>query len=218
MQIDLVSLKLKSDREITYIPVLSYGDSYMELPHVVVAGRNRYIQNLRHGNLPDDAILCRPGKAIDYSVVVPYEPWMETATLSLSEDECGCGFRPVSSRRDDLAVLDFTSKVFKPSYVFITPVAEPVKTREVRGSAYIDFPVNGMEIHPDYRRNPEELQKYATPSMYCAVIPTRASLLSPSKASHPPKVRMPTTSVWQRGVLRHLPTTCADFMRSIRPS
>lgn len=159
MQLDLVSLKLKSDREITYIPVLSYRDSYMELPHVVVAGRNRYIQNLRHGNLPDDAILCRPGKAIDYSVVVPYEPWMETATLSLSEDECGCGFRPVSSRRYDLAVLDFTQKVFSPSYVFITPVAEPVKTREVRGSAYIDFPVNGMEIHPDYRRNPEELQK-----------------------------------------------------------
>lgn len=159
MRLDLSSLKLKSDREITYIPVLSYGDSFMELPRVVVAGRNRYIRNLRHGDLPDDAILCSPGKAIDYSVVVPYESWMETATLSLSEDECGCGFRPVSSSRGDLAVLDFTPKVFKPSYAFITPAAEPVKTREVRGSAYIDFPANDMEIHPDYRRNPEELRK-----------------------------------------------------------
>lgn len=159
MQFDLSSLKLRSDREITYIPVLSCEDSYMELPRVVAAGRNRYIQNLRHGKLPGDARLCRPGKVIDYSAVVPYEPWMETATLSLSEDECGCGFRPVSSRRDDLTVLDFTTKVFSPSYAFITPVAEQVKTREARGSAYIDFPVNGTEIHPDYHRNPEELQK-----------------------------------------------------------
>ena len=56
MQLDLVSLKLKSDREITYIPVLSYGDSYMELPHVVAAGRNRSIQQLRNGNLTDNKI------------------------------------------------------------------------------------------------------------------------------------------------------------------
>lgn len=159
MQLDMSSLKLKSDHEITFIPVLIDEDSHLALPRVVVAGRNRYIQNLRHGNLPSDAILCRPGKVIDYSVVVPFEQWMETATLSLAEDECGCGFRPVSSRRNDLAVLDFSARVFSPSYAFITPEAELVKTREARGSAYIDFPVNRTEIHPGYRRNPEELQK-----------------------------------------------------------
>lgn len=159
MQLDLSALKLKSDREITYLPVLSYEGSHLELPRVIVAGRNRYIQNLRHGDLSRGARLCRPGKVVDYSAVVPYEQWMETATLSLSEDECGCGFNPVSSRRDDLAVLDFTPKVFRPTYAFITPVAELLKTREARGSAYIDFPVNRTEIRPDYRRNPEELQK-----------------------------------------------------------
>lgn len=159
MQLDLSSLRLKSDREITYLPVLSYEGSHRELPRVVVAGRNRYIQNRRHGKFPDDTRLCRPGKVINYSAVVPYEPWMETATLSLSEDECGCGFSPVSSRRGHLAVLDFTPKVFSPSYAFVTPVAEPVKMRTARGSAYIDFPVNRTEIRPDYRRNPEELQK-----------------------------------------------------------
>lgn len=159
MQFDLSELKLKSNREITYLPILSYGDSLLELPRVVVAGRNRYIQNRRHGNLPGESHLCRPGKVVDYSTVVPYEPWMETATLSLSEDECGCGFNPVSSRRNDLATLDFTEKVFAPSYDFITPAAELVKMREARGSAYVDFPVNRTDIRPDYRRNPEELQK-----------------------------------------------------------
>lgn len=159
MQLDMTSLKLKSDREVTYLPVLSWGDSTLCLPRVVVAGRNRYIQNRRHGKLPADAILCRPGRVVDYSTVVPYEPWMETATLSLAADECGCGFRKFSSHSHDLAVLDFTPKVFAPSYAFVTPVAEQVKMREVHGSAYIDFPVNRTEIRADYRRNPEELQK-----------------------------------------------------------
>lgn len=159
MQIDLSSLKLKSDREITYLPVLSYEDTVLELPRVVVAGRNRHILHRRHNDLPNNARLYRPGKNIAYSAVIPYEQWMETATLSLSEDECGCGFKPVSSQRYDIAILDFTPKVFSPSYAFITPVAELVKTREARGSAYIDFPVNRTEIRPDYRRNPEELQK-----------------------------------------------------------
>lgn len=159
VRFDLASVRLKSDREITYVPALMYGDSYKELPRVVVAGRNRYIQNLRHGKLPDDAILCRPGRELDYSVVVPYEFWMETATLLLLEDECGCGFRPVSFRKVELAVLDLAPKEFSPSYVFITPAAETVKIREVRGSAYIDFPINSVEINPDYRNNPEELQK-----------------------------------------------------------
>lgn len=159
MQLDLSSLKLKSDREITFIPVLSAEGSRLELPRIVVAGHNRYIQNQRHGKLPKDATLCRPGKVIPYSTVIPFETWMETATLSLVEDECGCGFTPVASRSDELAVLDFTEKVFRPEYAFITPEAELVKTRQARGSAYIDFPVNRTEINTDYMRNPEELQK-----------------------------------------------------------
>ena len=45
MKLDLSSLKLKSDREITFIPVLSSEGSRLELPRIVVAGHNRYIQN-----------------------------------------------------------------------------------------------------------------------------------------------------------------------------
>lgn len=159
MQLDFTSLKLKSDREITYVPVLSAEDSRIELPRVVVAGRNRYIQNLRHGDLPDDALLCRTGKTVDYSAVVPYEPWIETAVLSLEEQECECGVTSASSRSYRLASLDFTEKVFSPAYLFVTPSAELEKIRNARGSAYIDFPVNRTEIQTGYRRNPEELQK-----------------------------------------------------------
>ena len=43
--------------------------------------------------------------------------------------------------------------------MFIQPKAELEKHREIRGSAYIDFPVNRTELYPDYRRNPQELAK-----------------------------------------------------------
>jgi len=59
----------------------------------------------------------------------------------------------------NLAAIDLSPERFAPAYVFITPEAELVKTREARGSAYIDFEVNRTEINPRYRRNPEELQK-----------------------------------------------------------
>lgn len=159
MQLDCTRLKIKSNREVSYIPVLTYGDSIYQLPKVVLAGRNRYIQHQRHSDLPADAHVYRPGQVIDYMEVIPYRPWMETATLSVSEDVCGCGFNILSSDKSDLAVLDFKEREFAPQFAFITPVVEETKTRNESGSAYIDFPVNRTEIRPDYRRNPEELQK-----------------------------------------------------------
>lgn len=159
MQIDASDLKLKSDREIAYMPVLSTEKKRLDLPRIIVAGRNRYIQHRRHGRLDSDDKLCRNGKVIHYSVVIPYEEWMETARLTLAEDLCGCGFNTLESNKHELTVLDFAPRIFTPEYTFVTPVAELVKTREAHGSAYIDFPVNRTEINPDYRRNPEELQK-----------------------------------------------------------
>lgn len=41
----------------------------------------------------------------------------------------------------------------------MTPQASGVKNREIKGSAYIDFPVNRTELYTDYRRNPEELAR-----------------------------------------------------------
>jgi outer membrane protein OmpA-like peptidoglycan-associated protein len=39
------------------------------------------------------------------------------------------------------------------------PNAEVVKSREIKGSAFIDFPVNQVVIYPDYRSNSAELEK-----------------------------------------------------------
>lgn len=159
MNIDASALRLKSDREIKYLPVITDGTERIELPLVVVAGRNRYIQNLRHDTLEPSDILTRDGKTVCYSTVIPYEKWMETSRLVLMEDECNCGLQSGVANESDLATLDFVERVFAPKFVFVTPPAELQKTRSAKGSAYIDFPVNRTEISPTYRRNPDELAK-----------------------------------------------------------
>ncbi len=160
MNLDATAMKLKSDREIKYIPVITNGTERRELPEVIIAGRNRYIQNQRHDTPEAPAILSRAGHTVSYSTIIPYEQWMEESRLVLVEDECDCGVTTLSSgQTSELASIDFVERVFAPQFVMVTPPAELEKTRSAKGSAYVDFPVNRTEISPTYRRNPEELAK-----------------------------------------------------------
>ena len=157
MTLDLTGLKLKSDREITFIPVITAGDSVVELPQVIAAGRNRYIQHQRHNDIDEGATLTRAGHTIDYQAIVPYRRWMADAMLSMAEDECGCGLSLGSPSTSDLAQLDFRERTFAPQWAYVTPRVEARKERSAKGSAYIDFRVNRTDIDPAYRRNPQEL-------------------------------------------------------------
>ncbi|WP_305154157.1 DUF3868 domain-containing protein [uncultured Duncaniella sp.] len=160
MNLDATAMKLKSDREIKYIPVITNGTERRELPEVIIAGRNRYIQNQRHDTPEAPAILSRAGHTVSYSTIIPYEQWMEESRLVLVEDECDCGVTTLSSgQTSELASIDFVERVFAPQFVMVTPPAELEKTRSAKGSAYVDFPVNRTGISPTYRRNPEELAK-----------------------------------------------------------
>ncbi len=46
-----------------------------------------------------------------------------------------------------------------PFLPYIMPKQEDTKVRTIEGRAFLDFPVNETIIYPDYRRNPEELQR-----------------------------------------------------------
>lgn len=155
--LDFTDLKLKSNRQITYIPYIAAADSVKVLPKVVVAGRNRYIQNQRKRLIPAGDILTRPGSVVDYQVVVPYRVWMEKSQLMIQQDECGCGYTRLSESTNVLTDIDLTPKTFSPQWAYSVPAVEARKERNSSGSAYIDFRINRTEIDPDYRRNPTEL-------------------------------------------------------------
>lgn len=46
-----------------------------------------------------------------------------------------------------------------PYLPYIMPKQEDTKVRTIEGRAFLDFPVNEIIINPEYRRNPEELQR-----------------------------------------------------------
>lgn len=46
-----------------------------------------------------------------------------------------------------------------PWLPFLLPDAEQTKVRSIKGRAFLDFPVNETTIYPQYRRNPEELER-----------------------------------------------------------
>ena len=160
MDVDLTGLQLKSSHEMVFTPALVTADHQLLMPAVVVAGRNRYYHYVRNDHQLDGRELYREGKAekIHYQASVPFEQWMETAELVLQQDSCGCQ-ELLMENEDLLATLDFKPRVFAPAFVYIQPEVEAVKVRDVKGQAYIDFPVNRPEIYPDYRRIPEELKK-----------------------------------------------------------
>ena len=160
LNIDVSALEIKSNREIILTPSLFTAADNLSLPSVTVAGRNRYYHHLRNDSFSGDRRLYRQGdvSVIEYRTVVPYQKWMNTAVVRIGNETCGCCSETLSQGAEQLAVLHLEPKAFVPAFVYIRPKAEP-KINVIKGSAYIDFPVNRTEIHENYRRNPIELQK-----------------------------------------------------------
>lgn len=97
---------------------------------------------------------------MEYNVRIPYLPWMEQSELKLITDLCGCGWKVLQQSTEPVAQMDFREPEEPQLLVeYIAPKHEAVKTRQLAGSAFLDFPVNRTEIHPQYRNNPRELAK-----------------------------------------------------------
>lgn len=160
MFLDLKDLQLKSNHELIFTPALvAYGDSLF-MPSVVVAGRNRFYHYVRNEKQLMGRELYQAGKTdgIQYQASVPFSPWMEVAELVLHQDSCGCQ-ELLMENESLLTVLDYKPRVFAPAFVYRKPAVEAVKIRDLKGQAYIDFPVSRTEIYPEYRKNPIELKK-----------------------------------------------------------
>lgn len=166
MDLDMSGYRgLDSNREITVTPMLVNGADTLPLPGVTVAGRARYYHWLRRDSRDwPSPSLKRAAKdlTVPYETSVEFKDWMGKASVILSAESCGCCGEPIAEASVPVTDLDLLPKekiAFAPQFAFITPKAELEKHREIKGSAYIDFPVNRTELYPDYRRNPAELAR-----------------------------------------------------------
>lgn len=167
MTLDMRDLKVDGNRAVLLIPRIVSGLDSIDLPAVGVYGRRRYYTYIRNGESmlsgPDEMSFKASEKPVSlpYHADVDYEDWMDGGMLSIERDEFGCCNSILS---EQYALLEgykapVEALAFFPELVYVRPRVEKTKARSLEGSAFIDFPVDRTEIHPDYRRNTVELGK-----------------------------------------------------------
>lgn len=186
MDADLSHVKMKSNLETVYTPMLVNGSDTIRFESFSITGRKRFISDRRNKRLPyytfykgnlyvkDEKVSkaqyvnTSVAKALRSStwnieLTTKYKPWMESAVFMLKAESRGCAncLKKVKGINTftPIAETDFKEIKFTPELIYVTPVAEAVKLREISARAYVDFPVNKIEIYPDYRNNEEELGK-----------------------------------------------------------
>ena len=167
MDIPLQSMPVRSNAAAFLTPCLTNGDEELELSNLALYGKKRHIYHQRTSAHPIEPAADKEMRVADapatypYSVMVPWQDWMNGATLSLQRTDYGCCANIEGEGRRDLTqfLLPEPPKPFEPMFQYVRPVAETVKSRSVTGRAFIDFPVNRTEIFPDYRGNTVELAK-----------------------------------------------------------
>lgn len=165
MDIDLSELDVNSNRAVLLTPRLVNGTDSIDLPSIGIYGHRRYYYYIRNGISTISGETEKSFKAsnkpeqLEYDNHIPYENWMDGATLKFHRSDWGC-CQEILAEYDGL--LGRHREAFFPELVFVQPKAEVMKSRSLSGSAYIDFPVDQTVIYPDYRRNTVELGKIQT--------------------------------------------------------
>ena len=154
---------IDGNRVAVFTPVIVNGTKSLELQPVGLYSRTRWYQYLRAGEKPlggdnEQSIRWsdRP-EVMNYHQVINYEEWMNGANLYLKRCDYGCCRTLVNEQMEPL--MGYAELIYSPKFRYISPVADTVKSRELSGRAFVDFPVNLTEIFPEYRNNTVELNK-----------------------------------------------------------
>lgn len=163
MELNLSDLKLKTNQAAIFTPMIVKGADTLELPSIGVYGHMRWYQFHRSGLKPISGeteksfkYSERP-KSVKYSQAVNYRRWMNGSELMIMRTDYGCCGTKLDE--GEMLLAGYRAEIYEPNFVFIPAVAEKVKTRELSGRAYVDFPVNLTTIYPSYRNNTVELGK-----------------------------------------------------------
>lgn len=147
-RMNLNDLKMKSEQQIVFTPVMVGTDS-IALNPIIIQGRN---QAVRYRRLADS----KKNQQVYFAQSVPYQKWMKKFKLSVKEDLCGCG-NLIEQDNTPIADIDRTPKITKD--FFVQPKAEAKKVRAEKGEAYLSFVVNKSYILANFRENATELKK-----------------------------------------------------------
>ena len=164
LDLDLSQLGVKGTQVVVLTPQLIKDADTLKLKSIGIYGRNRRIYYQRNEHIkpthPGDIDLRASEKqeTIDYQSSVAFMEWMDGCRLVLTREDCGCcGHSDIVA--ESRLVERFPLEAYYPELIYLRPEREVVKTREISGSAFVDFPVSQTVIYPTYRNNTIELAK-----------------------------------------------------------
>ena len=164
IDIDLSKMDIKTTQVVVLTPAIINGADTLMLKSVGVYGRNRRIFYLRNeedkptGAEDINLSASETSDIIDYCDSVAFMDWMNGCKVDLVRTDFGCCGQSAMISRDEL-VDRFPLEPYFPELIYLRPKHEIVKTREINGSAFVDFPVSQTVINPSYRNNTAELAK-----------------------------------------------------------
>lgn len=157
MRLVLDSLRMPSNRQLVFRPVVRAEGRRLAMPEVVINGRRQHIMYERGVGAArfggEAKVVRRVGagpQSVDYTARVALPEGVHNYDIDIEEDLCGCG-DSIGGRRYPLL------RRRKPMVAYMRPEADTIKVRHIDKKAYIDFPVNKITLYPEYRRNPAEL-------------------------------------------------------------
>lgn len=164
MDFDLDALDVRTTKVVILTPCIINGKDTLMLKSIGVYGRNRriyYERNAQYKPTMVGDMDLKPSQTddiIDYSASVTFQDWMDGCSVSLIRTDCGCCGE--TERVSETLLVDrFPIEPYYPDLIYLRPHHEKTKVREIRGSAFIDFPVSKTFINPSYRNNTAELAK-----------------------------------------------------------
>ncbi len=168
-RLNLSNLKLKSEQQLIFTPVLAADGDTTTLRPIIINGRSQQIRMERADRLASKyvedvqpiVVMRKNGtqQSISYSQTIMRKRPVLSDQLQLltAQDLCGCGDMK-SQDRTFIATID-NLDAWMPAIAFVKPAAEACKQRAEKGEAYLSFRVNKTDIVVDLFDNPRELAK-----------------------------------------------------------
>ncbi len=152
------SLKLKRNKELVITPYLKLEDDSIVFKPLSIVGRKRYFfllrNSLKESDINEGYIYLKNTHLpleIEYKDKLTITSHLGKANFLLKETLYGC-CEVVS----DTTLL--IKSLFEPELIYITPTIEK-KERVLEGKAFVNFPVDKVEIENEFSSNKEELFK-----------------------------------------------------------
>ena len=119
MHVDFEGVKLPTDESFTFTPVLKSGKQQIILSPIIVNGPqkqkayhrsevlDKYSKKKHKGSIPLFVLKDnkKSSRTFSYKTEVPYDDWMDGATLYVETEECGCNGKKANIYEDKVAEM-----------------------------------------------------------------------------------------------------------------